>query len=165
VCSFATDAHRFFLVLFLMLIPAALAAVSTKAHEPGYALDSVWIYRFEVGLAFFLFEYVLLLALWLAYQGRSIGKIELPGGGGIDMKNPAKQTADGFKEFRDTTKDQLANDSESIAWLTDLAAPMPQPEDGFLRRVRWVLFGYARPQDRPDPREPRGEPETAQADE
>jgi len=163
--GFVSGAHPVFVVLLLLLAPAVVAAVSAKANTPGYALNSLWVYRVQVGLGFFLVEYVLLIAFWLAYQGRSVGKIELPGGAAVDLNDPAQEAADGFEEFRQTTEAQLANDGRSITELTDIVTGMPQPGDGIWRRVRWVLFGYGHPEDRLDPREHRGEPEAPGADE
>jgi len=162
---FLRDAHPFFLTLVVLIGPAVIAAASADSNTPGYALNSVWIYRIQVGLVFFLIEYTLLIAIWLAYQGRSVGEIQLPGGAGFALKDPAKQTADSFEQFRKTTEAQLANDNKSIALLNDIVTGIPQPGDRFVRRLRWVLFGYAQPEDRPDPREHRRESDPAQADE
>ena len=81
-------AHPFFWLLCVLSVPSAAATVVVAERAPAYALGSGWLYRLEVGGAFFIGVLVLALIFWLGYSGRSIGKIELPGGGGVDLAHP-----------------------------------------------------------------------------
>jgi hypothetical protein len=62
--------------------------VGLLAHRPsdvpGYALDSAAVWRTEVVVAVFVGPYLLLLATYLATQGRGFTKLIGPGGIGIE---------------------------------------------------------------------------------
>jgi hypothetical protein len=67
----------------LLAIGAALEA-DAPPDIPSYALDSVVVYKCEVGLVLFLLVYVFVATVSLAMEGRTLGKIsttgiELPG--------------------------------------------------------------------------------------
>jgi hypothetical protein len=98
-----------------------VAAVAAPSKAPGYALDSKWLYRLEVGGAFFIGLLVLLLILWLGYSGRSIGKIDLPGGGGVALPNPdpdLDEAAEGLAGYKQKTDKRLKKLEDSLDALT-----------------------------------------------
>jgi hypothetical protein len=110
-------AHPFFWLLGLLLVPAAVAASLAPSRAPGYALGSTWLYRLEVGGAFFLGLLVLALILWLGYSGRSIGTIQLPGGGGMDLPNPdpdLDDAAEGLAGYKQKTDERLQELEDAV---------------------------------------------------
>ena len=120
------------------MLPAGVAAISADAREPGYALDSLWVYRLQVGLAFFVGTYLLVIALWLAYQGRSFGRISIPGGPEMDLPDPnLEAAADGFDEFEDDVRQRLDRHDDSLDDLDDRLAAV---EGSFTARLRGVFF-------------------------
>lgn len=113
-------ANRFFWPVLLALAPAAAAALGAERREPGYALNSVWVYRLQVALAFFVGTYLLIVTLWLAYQGRSFGKVGVPGGPELDVPDPdLERAAEGFDEFVDEAKGRLDRHDDSLEDLDD----------------------------------------------
>ena len=114
-------AHPFFWVLWFLLAAAVAAAIAAPSHAPGFALDSVWVYRLEVGGAFFVGVLVVALVLWLGYSGRSIGKLQLPGGGGMELGNPDPDLDDaaaglaGYKQKTDRRLEKLENSLAELA--------------------------------------------------
>ncbi len=115
-----TSASRFFWPVLLAVVPAAAAALAAEHREPGYALNSAWVYRLQVALAFFVGTYLLIVTLWLAYQGRSFGKVGVPGGPELDVPDPdLEQAAEGFGEFVDDAKERLDRHDDSLEDLDD----------------------------------------------
>jgi hypothetical protein len=116
--AWAKRAHPFFWGACLMLAPAVAAAAVAGTRAPGYALHSQWVRRLEVGLAVFAGLYVLVLVLWLAYQGRSVERAELPGGAGIGLPDPdLDAAAAGFEDFRAATDARIATLEDTIDLL------------------------------------------------
>lgn len=82
-----TGIHRTFAALVCIAAIFAIGAgveASPPRDVPSYALDSAIVYRCEVGLALFLGEYLFVIAIVLAFEGKTVGKIsttgiELPG--------------------------------------------------------------------------------------
>jgi hypothetical protein len=108
-------ADRFFWLVALGLVPAIYAALRADAERPGWALRSEAVHRFEIGLAVFFGVYLLALALSLAYQGRSIGRLGLPGGAEMDPKDPAlSKAAEGMEEFEAETRRSFDEHDESL---------------------------------------------------
>ncbi len=91
----------FFWPVVVGLILAVIAAFEADASTPSFALGSLWLYRFEVGLAVFIVCYVLALTVCLAWQGRSFGRFELPGGGGADPADPSQKLDKASEEVDD----------------------------------------------------------------
>jgi hypothetical protein len=91
----------FFWPVMLGFVPALIAALEVDKSTPSYALGSEWLYRFEVGLAVFVVCYVVSLIVCLAWQGRSFGRFELPGGGGAEPANPAVKIDEATEEVDD----------------------------------------------------------------
>jgi hypothetical protein len=79
--------HRTFATLVCIAAILATGAgidASPPRDVPSYALDSAIVYRCEVGLALFLGGYLFVIAIVLAFEGKTLGKIstagiELPG--------------------------------------------------------------------------------------
>jgi hypothetical protein len=105
-------------------LPAVAAAATAHGRAPGYALNSRWLYRLEVGLAFLLGLYALVLILWLAYQGRSLGTIQLPGGPAVELPDPDLDAATGFADFERSTRQRLDTTDESIRLLAEQVAQL-----------------------------------------
>lgn len=82
-----------FFVCLLLLVPAMLAGSAADSEPPAVALNSEWVYRAEVGLLIYGLEYLLLLVLWLAYFGKSFGRLSLPSGAGVDVPGGGDLTA------------------------------------------------------------------------
>jgi hypothetical protein len=92
--------------------------VLAESNTPGYALNSVWVYRLEVGGAFFVGVYALFLVFWLAYHGRSVQKAQLPGGLGVDVGDPnLDQAAEGLTAYKEKTDERLARLEASVELL------------------------------------------------
>jgi hypothetical protein len=107
IWNWASNAHPFFWLLVAGLIPAVACAAAVQSRTPGYALNSEFVYRAEVGTATYVLFYALVLLLWLGYQGRSVN-IQLPGGGGVSSPDPGlNDAADAFEEFQKSTKARL----------------------------------------------------------
>jgi hypothetical protein len=120
-CSeWKNGAHAFFWLLWALLVPAVVAAVAAPARAPGFALNSAWLYRLEVGGAFFIGLLLLSLIFWLGYSGRSVGKVQLPGGGGMDLGNPDPDLDDaaeglaGYKQKTDRRLEKLENSFDEL---------------------------------------------------
>lgn len=121
-------AHPFFWLLWLLLAPAIAAAVFAPNRAPGYALHSAWVYRLEVGGAFYIGLFVLGLILWLGYTGRSVGNLQLPGGVGVGVPppNPAfDDAATGLKGYTEQTDGRLKKLEENIELLMSEDDPPP----------------------------------------
>ncbi len=103
-------------MLLLALAVAAAAIAGTRA--PGYALHSQWVRRLEVGLAVFAGLYVLIVMLWLAYQGRWVSRAQLPGGAGVEIPDPdLTAAASGLEEYRDKTDARIGALEDAIELL------------------------------------------------
>ena len=113
--------HTFFWLVLSGMVPAVATAIAADKRTPGYALGSEWVYYLEIGFAVFLGCYLLALAIVLSYQGRSIGRLELPGGGGMQPPDPAQLqvAANAFEEFQEETRLRLKDDTASIASLEE----------------------------------------------
>jgi hypothetical protein len=112
------------------LLPAAIAAASAEGREPGYALNSLWVYRLQVGVAFFVGVYLVVITLWLAYQGRSFGKIGVPGGPELDVPDPnLEQAAEGFDEFVEDATTRLGHHDDSLEDLDDRLRRLERREE------------------------------------
>jgi len=123
-----TDAHReatgkrnphpFFWAFLTVAVVAVLGSSLAADDEPAWALRSGWVYRAEVGIALAAAVYLLVVAGWLAWNGRTFRRIELPGGSAIEAP-PLNQAANGVdevaKEFDDyrTKNDELVRRLES----------------------------------------------------
>jgi hypothetical protein len=132
------DAHPFLWLPLVASVPAFGAAYFADATAPSYALNSAWVYRLEVWLAFFLGLYVAVLAIWLAQQGRSVRGIQLPGGPGIDLPDPDLDTAaSGFQEFERSTRARQDRADESIRILTEQVADLQDTLTALEPRTWW----------------------------
>jgi hypothetical protein len=70
---------------------------------PAYALDSVVVYKCEVALASFLALYLLVVAILLAIEGRTVGKISTTG-----LELPSEISASVKRQHALTRKDNQA---------------------------------------------------------
>jgi hypothetical protein len=121
-------AHPFFWVLLTLLIPAIAVAAVAPSKTPGYALDSGWLYRLEVAGACFLALFVLALLLWLAYSGRTVGNVQLPGGAGMSIPPPdpdLDDAAEGLAGYKQKTDRRLEKIEENMELLTLEDEPEP----------------------------------------
>jgi hypothetical protein len=114
-------AHPFFWLLWALLVPTVAAVAAAPSRAPGYALESAWLYRLEVGGAFYVGLLLLSLIFWLGYSGRSVGKVQLPGGGGMALANPDPDLDDaaeglaGYKQKTDRRLEKLENSLDELA--------------------------------------------------
>ena len=127
--DWASKAHPFFWLLGLLFVPAVVAAFATPGRAPGYALDSAWLYRLEVGGAFYLGSLLVALTLWLAYSGRTFGDFQLPGGAGMSVPPPdpdLDDAAEGLAGYKQKTDERLRKLEENIELLTSPDEPDAQ---------------------------------------
>jgi hypothetical protein len=116
----------------VLLVPAVLAGWAVDGDAPGVALQSEWVWRAEVGLGVFLLGYVLVILLWLAYFGKTVPRVELPSGigvdvpGGGDLAQAAEETGSITAEMRENQQRQ--NEVNRLL-LRRLNALTPQDED------------------------------------
>jgi hypothetical protein len=102
----------------VLFVPAALAAAALDSNAPSYALGSEWVHRLQVALAVFAGLYLFLLVFWLAYQGRTVQRADLPGGAGVEFSDPdLSSAADEFETYRRTTDARITVLEESIEVL------------------------------------------------
>jgi hypothetical protein len=112
------DAHPFFWLVLISLAPAALVAATIEPRDPTWALRSEVVYRLEVGMAVFLVGYLVALALANGYKGNSIGRLGLPGGTGIDPKNPGlDEASEGAAEFQEDARQNFKDLADAIATM------------------------------------------------
>ncbi len=108
-----------FWLLLLGLIPSGYAAVTATGRAPAWSLRSEAIYRMQIGLVVFLGIYLLALAFCLAYLGRSIGRVAIPGGGEVDPKDPALEKASsGAEEFQEQARASIADLGDAMDALS-----------------------------------------------
>ena len=136
------QAHPLFWVLLAPVLPALAAACSVDGGSPTYALESEWVYRLEVALAFYFGLLLVCLTLRLAYFGHTFRRVELPGGPAIEMPDLAglAAAARGFSQFRHDTEEALAHHEEAIGVLDHRLAALEDGRKSELRsRMRRVL--------------------------
>lgn len=110
----------FFWPVIVGFIPAILAAVDAKERTPSYALGSGIVYDLEVGLAVFAICYVVALIVCLAWQGRSFGRFELPGGAGAEPADPAEKidaATNEVDDFQAEARQRFQRIDQSVASL------------------------------------------------
>jgi hypothetical protein len=140
----AANAKPLFWVMLVPVLPALVAAHFAGGGSPTYALESDWVYRLEVALAFYFGLFIFFLTLYLAYYGHTFKRMELPGGPAVETPDPATldSAAEGFEEFKDETEAVLAQHEEALDDLDDrLAVFENEGETGLWARVRRVLSG------------------------
>ena len=108
--------HSFFWAFLAVVVVAVLGASLAADEEPAWALRSGWVYRAEVGLALAGAVYVLLVAGWLAWSGRTFRRIELPGGPAIEAP-PLDQAASGVDEVAKEFDDYRVKNDELVKRL------------------------------------------------
>lgn len=131
VKRWVTKAHPFFWALWVSLLPAIAAAYYAPTVAPGYALGSAWLYRLEVGGAFFVGVFVFVLLFWLGYSGRTIRDLQLPGGGGLTVPQPNEpldDTAEGFAGYKMKTNQRLDEIEGTIRELVNSDDETPDDE-------------------------------------
>lgn len=105
ICVWASNAHVFFWLLVLGLVPAVIVAWRVDPKTPSWALESEAVYRLEVGAAVFLGAYFLALVLCLGYLGKSLGRLGFPGGGEVETKDPAlEEASEGATDFQEEAR-------------------------------------------------------------
>lgn len=94
------------------------------------------MWRIEIGLLVFVLGYVLAIVLWLAYFGKTVARVELPSGTGVevpdggDLKRAAEETDSITTEVRGNQERQNEINRLLLRWLNALA-----PDDDDERRV------------------------------
>lgn len=108
-------ANPFFGVVCVATIALVAGVVLAPNSAPGYALNAKGVYRLEIGLACFLVVYLVGLALQLAHQGRSLGKLQVGGVSAGPLPDPNLTAArDGFDEFERVVKERLDKHDDSL---------------------------------------------------
>jgi hypothetical protein len=104
--------HALFWICLALVVPAVWAAQAADGDAPGVALHSDWVWRVEIGLLVFALGYVLAIVLWLAYFGKTVPRVELPSGSGIqlpgggDLERAAEETDSITTEIRENQQRQ-----------------------------------------------------------
>jgi hypothetical protein len=124
--------HALFWILVALLAPAVWAARAADGDAPGVALRSDWVWRVEIGMLVFALGYVLAIVLWLAYFGKTVPRVELPSGTGIqvpgggDLERAAEETNSITTEIRENQQRQ--NEINRLL-LRRLDAVEPEDDD------------------------------------
>jgi hypothetical protein len=124
--------HALFWISLALLVPAVWAAQAADGDAPGVTLHSDWVWRIEIGLLVFALGYVLAVVLWLAYFGKTVPRVELPSGtgmevpGGGDLKRAAEETDSITTEVRENQERQ--NEINRLL-LRRLNALAPEDDD------------------------------------
>jgi hypothetical protein len=74
---------------------------------------------------------VFVLFLWLGYSGRSVGNLQLPGGGGMSLPPPdpdLDEAAEGLAGYKQKTDRRLAKLEENIELLMSTDEPGAEGE-------------------------------------
>jgi hypothetical protein len=108
--------HPFFWAFLTVVVAGVLGASLAADDEPVWALHSAWVYRAEVGLALAAAVYVLVIAGWLAWSGRTFRRLELPGGTAFEAP-PLDQAANGVDEVAREFDDYRAQNDELVKRL------------------------------------------------
>jgi hypothetical protein len=121
--------HPLFWFTLLLLVAAAVVALTVDRRAPGYALNSGAVYRLEVGLAVLAAAYAVFSLLGLAWEGRPLGRFELAGAAAEATAEPLGQAAGEFAAFRDKVLEQLEDLDRTLgdldARLNDLESGVP----------------------------------------
>ena len=103
--------HPFALFLLIALVLAIAAAVLAPSRAPAVALYWNPIYRAEVALVVLAVAYLLGTTAWMAFQGQSFRRIELPGGAALERDTGELDAAaagfDGFRESLGSRMDEV----------------------------------------------------------
>jgi hypothetical protein len=76
--------HAFFWVTCAILALGLLAAGTAGSRAPSFALLSEVVYRIEIGAVVVAVSYGVAVMLWLAWHGRTLRRVELPGIGALE---------------------------------------------------------------------------------
>lgn len=109
-----------------------LAAWTAEPLAPSFALKSVVVYRIEVALAVFAAGYAFVVALWLAYRGHTVRRLELPGGAAVEAPDMAAldRAADDFEVFETRTVERLDTLDQAIAEIDSRLAAVESRSPG-----------------------------------
>lgn len=112
------DAHPFFWLVLISLAPAAFVAATVEPRDPTWALRSETVYRLEVGMAVFLVGYLIALAIANGYKGNSLGRLGLPGGTGVEPKDPGlDEASEGAAEFQEDARRNFGDLTDAVATM------------------------------------------------
>jgi hypothetical protein len=99
--------HPYFLVYVIALVAGVFAALKTSPTAEAWSLGSPFVNRCEVGIAVGAVVYITLTGGWLAWKGRYLPNLSLPGSGGAGASqsvDDGAEAVDGaatdFNEFR-----------------------------------------------------------------
>lgn len=122
--------HRFF---YWCLLSGGLAIVTAidldTSSPPAVALDSPWLYRFEVGGAVFVILYALGLLLGFAFFGKALPQLDFPAGGGMQLpaEGDLNRAAKEIDQMVEGEEDRYESLSEAVRRLDDRVTKL---EDG-----------------------------------
>jgi hypothetical protein len=108
--------HPFFWAFLTVVVVGVLGSALAADDEPVWALRSGLVYRAEVGLALAAAVYLFVVAGWLAWNGRTFRRIELPGGTAIEAP-PLDQAANGVDEVAKDFDDYRVKNDELVKRL------------------------------------------------
>jgi hypothetical protein len=124
--------HALFWVSLALLVPAVWAAQAAAGDAPGVALRSDWVWRIEIGLLVVVLGHLLTVVLWLAYFGKTVARVELPSGAGVevpgggDLKRAAEETDSITTQVR---QNQQRQNEINRLLLRRLNAAAPEDDD------------------------------------
>jgi hypothetical protein len=115
-----TGPDPFFFVALLALLPTIAAAIYAPNKAPSYALEATGVYRLQVGLIFYGASYILGLVLVLAWQGRSLGQLNIASVVETDLPDPSQPdenlavAKEAFEEFEEQVNSRLDSHDDSL---------------------------------------------------
>jgi hypothetical protein len=121
--------HPFFWPVIGIIAIAVLAALSTEAQEPAFALNSALVYRLQIAGAVVIAGYSAIVLLWLAWHGLTLRRVELPGGVAVETPQANLDQAAADIEVTmakatqrlDAHNDSIAELDDRLAWLEQSA--------------------------------------------
>lgn len=118
--QWAGDAHVFFWLVLVSLVPAAVVGCAVEGRSPTWSLKTVAIYRIEVGLAVYLALYFVALVVCNAYKGQAVGRIHGPGFGMTpkDPDDPLAEASAGAEDFQETTRKNFEDFNQALEALS-----------------------------------------------
>lgn len=114
--------HRFFYWCLLSGGLAIVAAIDLDTSSPpAVALDSPWLYRFEVGGAVFVILYALGLLVGFAFFGKALPQVDFPAGGGMQLpaEGDLNRAAKEIDQMVEGEEDRYESLSEALRRLDD----------------------------------------------
>ena len=141
--------HLLFVLYALAVAVGVFAAIVAPATRAGWSLGSKLVNRCEVGAAVGGLAYFLVIGGWLAWNGRFLGHLGVPGGlsgGGESQPIDAAAgsvdvAADDFNDYRkevDARFKRIENAAGNIVNRLERLERSPRPQSEKRRRDRFV---------------------------